>query len=241
MGLVLLAVFSAVAHRLGLLTADGAVAAFVVGALLYLPGPGLAPLLAFFLSASLLSKVADRVRGKEKDAKGSQRDAVQVLANGGMAAACGAAGWVTGEEAWFVAATASLCTAAADTWATDVGRLAHWTPRRVTTGSPVEVGTSGGVTLPGLLGSVVGAAIVAWSASPWLEDVWPLVAIGVVGALFDSVLGDTVQVRRLVGDRVVERGPEDAAVVSGWSWLDNDGVNYAATIFGGLLGWWTSL
>src|SRR5262249_32583008 len=74
------------------LTADGVVAAAVVGAVTVARGgpAAVGALLAFFASSSALSKVGERRKQALPlaQAKGSRRDAWQVLANGGVATLC---------------------------------------------------------------------------------------------------------------------------------------------------------
>ena len=94
----------------------------------------------------------------------------------------------------------------------------------------------------GLAATAAGAAAIACLA--WLLR-WPLtVALaamvgGIAGAMADSLLGATVQQRRrsLVSGRITERMVDvdgsTTVVAGGLAWLDNDGVNLAATVFGG--------
>jgi uncharacterized membrane protein len=65
---------------------------------------------------------------------------------------------------------------------------------------------------------------------------------GVIGCLADSSLGATVQARRWCGvcematERRVHSCGTATSVAGGLSWLDNDAVNFAATICGALSG-----
>lgn len=134
---------------------------------------------------------------------GGQRTYRQVLANGGVAAVAGLLG------SWPIAAGA-LAAATADTWATEIGSFSPHPPRLVTTWRPVTKGTDGGVTLLGTAGGISGALFLAGAAAllftPSLAVVWA----GIAGMLVDSALGAAVQGR----------------------FLDNDGVNFAATLSG---------
>jgi uncharacterized membrane protein len=64
----------------------------------------------------------------------------------------------------------------------------------------------------------------------------------VAGALFDSLLGATVQAMFFCPTcgRETERHPRHSCGtatkhVRGWAWLDNDGVNFAASLAGAIV------
>ena len=86
------AVIAIAAYRARALSASGAIAATIIGGLITAAGGWRwgALLIGFFISASLLSKLTDRLRPAQgrNIARGSRRDAWQVLANGGIATLC---------------------------------------------------------------------------------------------------------------------------------------------------------
>ena len=216
------------------LTPGGLVAACAVGAGVTwgLGWPGLALLAAFFLTGSILTQLAER--------RGPSRNARQVLANGGVAMVAALLG------SWAGAAGA-IAAAAADTWATEIGAYSPLPPRLITSGRRVTRGTSGGITALGTLGGVAGALTIAWLArvlgprgmAPGLAI---LTGAGVAGMLADSLLGATLQGKYECPacDARFERGNtvchEPVRLAMGWRWLDNDGVNLAATLVGAAAG-----
>ena len=171
------------------------------------------------------------------DPKGNRRDARQVAANGGLAAALALLGRHDPELGlWLV--TGTLASAAADTWATSIGGLSPTPPRRIIGWRPVPRGTSGGITGAGSLGAALGAALVSAAAVAAGGPALLLPAgtlVGFLGMAADSLLGAALQARfhcaacdrpsewpvHRCGTRTIHRG--------GIPWLDNDVVNGAAT------------
>jgi uncharacterized protein (TIGR00297 family) len=221
------------------LTLDGAVAAAGVGCLTFTLGglPAAGALLAFFGSSSALSRVGEAHKRSLPlaQAKGSDRDAWQVLANGGVATLCLVAGRPRG-------LVGALAAANADTWATELGLLSSRRPRLITTLRPVPAGTSGGVTLQGLLASGGGALTVglgyAALGGGWSNVQRALVA-GLGGAVVDSLLGATLQASYwcpaceiLTEESVHGRCGNPTELRGGLSWVTNDAVNALATFSG---------
>lgn len=223
------------------LTRSGAAAAWLIGTVVFaaLGAGGAAVLLVFFVSSSLVGRVVGKAQ--TVDAKGEQRDAAQVFANGGAAmvgALVGLMDPVLG--LWLL--SASLASAAADTWATSWGSGSKAPPRLILGLRTVPPGTSGGISLRGTLGGVAGAAVVAvvgaWALRGELS-VWPSVAlfttIGTAGMLLDSMLGATLQGRfrcpacQLPSERRVHRCGTPTEPTGGIRWIDNDVVNALAT------------
>ena len=239
---------AAAARRTRALTRDGALAATAVGTITFARGglPGAAALLAFFVSGSALSRFKQAEKGRRgglAQAKGGERDAWQVLANGGAATLC----LLLWGQRGAPACLGALAAAAGDTWATELGLLARARPRLVTTLAPVAPGTSGGVSEAGTLASALGALTVgiAWrmAGGYGAHALRGAVAAGVGGALIDSVLGATVQAgyRCATCDEPAEtpvhtRCGQATTLVRGVRWIDNDAVNALATTAGAALG-----
>jgi len=240
-----LALITAVAIALAALFAralspGGAIAAALVGTAV-LSGTGWAGGLAlggFFLGGTLVSRSLSDPSVEQFDAKGTRRDAGQVLANGGPAAI----GALLGSPGMVVA---SLAAAAADTWATSLGATSSRPPRLITTGRPVPPGTSGALSWPGTAGGLLGAATVGAVAalafaSPKLFSV--ALGVGLGGMLLDSLLGAAIQARfscptcGVLCERPVHRCGTRAVHVYGWRWCSNDMVNALATSAAGIAG-----
>lgn len=241
LGAAFAAVIALGAYRAGALSAGGAAGAFVVGTVVFGAGgwPGAAVLFAFFLPATLLSRLgAKRKRALRELAKQGPRDAWQVLANGGVAALAAILA-VHGGLHFTCAFAGAFAAAAADTWGTEIGTLSRRAPISALTLRPVAPGFSGGITLLGTLATLAGATCVALVArlagvAPFL----PVAAGGVAGAVADSLLGASLQALRWCPScaRECETNPHDCGTPTqlrrGLGWLENDGVNLAATLCG---------
>ncbi len=200
--------------------------------------PAAEVLLAFFISSSLLSRLGVRRKRLLVDwGKQGARDASQVLANGGVAMMCVALSPVT-QAPLLLAFAGALAAATADTWSTEIGTLAR-RARSILTFRPVTTGLSGGVSLPGTLAQLAGAAFVAFVAyATHLAPFWPVAIGGAAGGLFDSILGASVQSLRWCPScaRPCETNPHvcgtPTTMFRGLSWIDNDAVNFLATLCG---------
>lgn len=252
-GLGIAAAIALLARRARSLSPGGAVAATATGTVAIAAGWGWGALLiAYFVLSSALSRLGAGRKQRRTDAvvaKGGARDAVQVLANGGvfalLAAAAVALGLVPDGERTLplvaVAAAGALAASAADTWATEVGTLIGGTPRSIVTLRPLPAGLSGGVTAAGTLASVAGAAAVAalallfgWPRVAFL----PLLAAGTAGALADSLLGALLQERRrcprcdALTERPVHHCGTATVAAGGIAGFGNDAVNLVASLVG---------
>jgi uncharacterized protein (TIGR00297 family) len=240
---------------------SGAVAGATVGTVILVAGGFLywIMLMLFFVSSSVASRVGGR-RKERLDAmheRGSRRDAVQVVANGGLGAVAVLALRLTGEPAFALAAAAAFASVNADTWASEIGVLSRRAPRSILTRKPLEPGTSGGVSPLGTAAAAVGSLLIAgwffvglsvgtpespdvvvWAAgSPGLLKIDVMLAVfvaGLIGTTVDSLLGALVQAQYRASDGsfterpVGEQGPNER--VRGFSVVNNDVVNLLSSL-----------
>lgn len=249
LGALLAGVVSLAARRAGALDRSGAAAATAAGAAATAAGWSWAALLiAYFVATSALSRVGAAMKAERTGdvvAKGGARDWWQVGANGGVFAFAALASAFAGPSwTWSALAAGSLAAAAADSWGTEVGTLARRPPRSILTLRLVPPGTSGGVTLRGSLATIAGAAYIggaAWAFGWDGRAAAAAAAGGVAGAFADSLLGALLQIRRrcpqcdVATERGIHRCGAPTEITGGLTWLDNDAVNLACALAGGLL------
>jgi uncharacterized protein (TIGR00297 family) len=241
---------AALACAAGALTVAGAGAAAVVGTLCMLAGWSWAALLIlYFVVAVAFSKLGADAKARRTGgvvAKTGRRDAVQVLANGGVFALAAflSSRWTAPNAGLLAAAAAgALAASAADTLATEIGTFIGGEPRSMIGWRPVATGTSGGVSVAGSLAMLGGALLVALAARAIGLTAHPIaVALGgVAGAVADSLLGALVQERRhcphcdLATERRVHDCGTATVLAGGVAWLDNDLVNLCATLVGAMV------
>jgi len=229
LGALLAAAVALIAYRAKALSRDGAVAAFGVGTAVFGAAgwPGAAVLFAFFLPSALLSRRESQTR-----------NGWQVLANGGVAAVCALVA-VHGGAPLSAGLAGAFAAASADTWGTEIGIRWGSRPISILTLRPVSVGSSGGITVVGTLATLGGALCVALAAA--LVELAPLRSValgGVAGALLDSILGASLQALRWCPacSRECETRRHECGTATvmrcGVSWIENDAVNFAATLCG---------
>lgn len=266
-GLVLSGLVGLAAYRRGSLSRSGVAGAMIVGTAIFGFG-GLAwglTLITFFVTSSLLSHYKEAVKEKlaEKFDKGHRRDLGQALANGGAGALIAVGYAIRPDPVLLAAFAGAMATVNADTWATELGVLNKRPPRLITTFTEVEAGTSGAVSPRGTLAALGGAALIGvalfvlmqlectiatWGGKflidPCAFHLWQLSIVliatpaGLGGALFDSLLGATVQAiyfcpkcQKETEKRIHTCGtPTDLR--RGWRWLNNDMVNFVSSAVG---------
>jgi uncharacterized protein (TIGR00297 family) len=254
LGFLCAAIIAFAAYRARSLSRSGAMGALLEGTIIFgLGGWRWAVLLlTFFISSSALTRMFAKRKAtlNEKFDKGGQRDIGQVLANGGIASIFAGLHFFFPQAVWpWTAFAASLAAVNADTWATELGVLNPSMPRLITSWKPVERGTSGAISIYGTLAAAGGALLVGVLAGlvRTTGNFWAVTGIaslgGLLGSLFDSYLGATVQAiyRCPHCNKETEKHPlhtcgTKTVQVRGWSWLNNDMVNLGCAVMGAVTG-----
>ena len=249
MGAMVALAIAYAARRKALLTTGGAVTAVELGALATMAGWAYGAMLILFFVTSVALSVWRRSEKQrltaDTIAKQGARDSMQVGTNGVVFTACALAHLFTGSVGWAAAALGALAAATADTWSTEIGTAMRTVPRSILTMRPVAPGMSGGVTLGGTLAALGGAAFIAGVAMMGglpRAAVFAAVGAGFAGAMVDSVLGASLQSQRwcprckVATERTLHRCGELTVHQRGMQWMDNDTVNFLATIGGAAIG-----
>jgi uncharacterized protein (TIGR00297 family) len=238
-------------YKARFLTGSGAFATFVLGAVIFGLG-GLSraiPILTFFIFSSLLSKTGKKIKSCYDliFEKGSRRDFAQVVANGGVGGLAVLFDIFYQDQICYYIYLGALAAATADTWATEIGVFFGQKPRLILNFKSVPSGTSGGITLAGSLGALGGACVLALSGyyffpshhnfPPPLTAFFIITVSGLVGSMADSLIGATVQVQYQcpICHQITEKKvhcTHKTEKIKGISWINNDAVNFFATLSG---------
>jgi len=254
LGSVLSLALALVAFKGGALSIGGTVAAILLGAAVYWFGgwAWFVLLAAFFLSSSLFTKYMEKEKEEvsKEFAKAGPRDVFQVLANGALASLVAVGRYFYPVNELFVLFAGIIASVNADTWATELGIISKTRPRLIIGWREVGVGTSGAVSGAGTACAFAGALFIGALAAGLLalENTWggfrvvAAVAIGgLIGSLADSLLGATVQAMywcpkcRKETERTVHKCGSATRHARGFKWFDNDVVNLASSLAGGLV------
>ena len=242
------ALFGAASYRFRFLSVSGSFAAFFLAVVIYGFGgmQWTIPLLIFFITSSLLSKI-EKEKKREVETtfeKTSTRDAGQVLANGGMAGILVIASFLYPHfKFWYIAYLGAIAAVTADTWGTEIGLLSNALPRSLLTFRRVAAGTSGAISFRGLAGEILGASLIATAGAvsarltPNTRILATIIGAGIFGSLADSFLGATVQAGYrcgMCGKQTEKKIHCDykTSLVRGYSWMNNDLVNLICALVG---------
>jgi len=251
-GEILSSIVAAGSYRIRFLTLDGAVGTFILGGFIFGLGGWTwsLPILLFFVTGSLASRLfADKKAGYNLlYEKSHVRDAGQVFANGGIALLILCWSIVLPDYHWFLAYVGTICAVTSDTVATEIGVFSKGNPFSIAEWRRVEKGTSGGVSLlgtgAGLLATILLASITLPLAVDYSDFPLRFVAAasigGALGSITDSLIGATIQSQfscpacGKVTEGRIHCGTNSTLLQRGYGWINNDVVNFAASLIGGI-------
>jgi uncharacterized protein (TIGR00297 family) len=211
------------------------------------------PLLFFFISSSLLSKIRSPNKDKAADLndKAGPRDIWQVIANGGIATLAALLSSIFERSLLLYVYLAAISEAAADTWATEIGTLSRRKTVSIVSFTQIESGTSGGISGYGTLAALAGSMMTVYSALIFMSLTGTDITInhgyfvlawtcGFLGSMVDSVLGAAWQgqFKCATCNKITEKRAHCGCAsipYRGIVRVNNDVVNLMATGFAGLL------
>jgi len=227
-----------------LLKIDGAIAAIVLGSIIFISGEWtwLLPLIVFFFTSSALSKSSKKLKQSFKlvNQKGSNRDAWQVFANGGIPLIIAIFNLIFPTEYNYLFYISTISAANADTWATELGVFNNSMPRMINTFKPAEKGRSGAISLIGTLAAFAGSFVIAvltlFVIQIELHTIILIAFSGLFATFIDSFLGATIQAQFYDEKNMIQTEQEFDAygkpnnLISGKKWFNNDLVNILAIL-----------
>ncbi|MEL1230423.1 MAG: DUF92 domain-containing protein [Candidatus Neomarinimicrobiota bacterium] len=229
-----------IAYKFKTLSLDGFLGALLMGVIIILIGSKhfFMLLAIFFILSSILSKILKKASFYRT--KGSQRDIIQVYANGGIAFLLSIIYFLNNDSVYIYLFASSVAAAMSDTWGTEFGKLSKHKPISITSLKSTDHGISGGITRIGTLGSLLGSSIIGFST--WVmipiptHIIYGIILSGFLSSLFDSILGDVFQGKyKNQSGEIIEVKEKDSLLIKGYSWINNDLVNLLNTIFSPLI------
>lgn len=212
--------------------------------------PLLIVLFMMFASSSVLThfKKEQKKEFEKVVKKGGPRDYFQAVSNLGAATVTGVLYTITNEPLFLAAFIGSVAAANADSWASEIGGLSKSEPFLITNFRRVKKGISGGVTIQGFAGGLMGALFIVIPSIFLLSKMTDAILIfprffvvcsltGFLGLLIDSYLGAWFQALYLKEGEPTEN-PENATLIKGYSFINNDVVNLLTTLIAAVLAAW---
>jgi len=251
LGFALATIIAITARRMRALDLSGAIAAVIVGTIIFGWG-GLhasAILIAFFITGSILSGLPGGGKVFTGDER-SGRSWKQVAANGAIPAAAILLSQIPKfRMIGALAFVGSVVAATADSWSTELGTRYGSNPIDSLSGDLVQRGISGGISGVGFAGSLAGSALIAAIAVLPLDgiaigsNVWTFAAIiiaGIAGTTADSLLGSSVQAGYQcghcgTGTETKTHCNQPSKLVVGYKQITNNSVNFAASAISAII------
>ena len=257
-GFLISTVLSIHGFRRESLSASGALAAFLIGIVLFTLNPAMGwMLIIFYLLGSRVSKVRHEQKKQQEELIKSQRNAWQVI---GCSVSLLYSSYLfslpTRKSFASIFSLASMGCCLGDTFASEIGSVfASRDPILLTTLERVPPGTNGAISLVGTLASILGGVLMGL-AFQLLRFLYPAYVYhnpsdsflyttmllgggsGLVGSLIDSLLGATLQETRLSekSKKIAQTSSrEKTKHISGMNLLSNEAVNLLSSLLTGFI------
>jgi uncharacterized protein (TIGR00297 family) len=205
------------------LSISGVVFAGLIALFLLLASWSLLPIITFFILGTLAGKLNKNVDSDKKHAK--PRDAFQVLANGGVT--LGLSVLFLFYKVWYleVLMLISISVACADTLSSEIGMKFGNRTFGILNLKTLPKGVSGGVSLHGFGGALLGALAIACFRMDFL---CLILTAGFCGSVLDSVIGLFFQAKYYFKGQISDN--ENGELIGGYKFMTNDMVNILSNI-----------
>tara|TARA_Y100000748_G_C15266344_1_gene398873 strand:- start:86 stop:652 length:567 start_codon:yes stop_codon:yes gene_type:complete len=174
------------------------------------------------------------MKNKNIQSKKSRRTINQVYANGGVALLIFLVSHFFNNDIMPVLILSSVASANADTWGTELGKLSLKQPIDIISRKEIKIGSSGGITIIGTIGSLMGSILIGGLGYFFDLELSVIIAIILAGfsaSIIDSIIGSTYQARFICpkNSNISERKKLNHYLYTGYKNINNDMVNLICT------------
>lgn len=217
------------------ITSTGVLLVWILAIIIYTFGSNIAFLA--LASVFILTILSDKIK---KTAKDKTRDVKQMISNVLTAGLCIVLYHLSNNNnIFYIMYYAVIASSLSDTLASSVGTLSKKKPINIFTLKKVETGESGGVSVLGLLASLVGGIIIGGIYLISDFNIYNFILIslmGLIGSIFDSIIGILFESKYecLVCNKTIEQKfhcNKQTKLISGYPSIDNNMVNLLNNIF----------
>lgn len=217
------------------ITITGVLLAWILAIIIYTFG-GYIPFTALAL-VFILTIASDKLKKTKKD---KTRDIKQMISNVLTASLCMLLYYLTNNNnIFFVMYFAVIASSLSDTLASSIGTLSKKKPVNIFTMKRLETGESGGVSILGLVASLLGGIIIGLIYLISEVNIYNFILIslmGLLGSIFDSILGTVFEAKYYCNEckKTIETKfhcNKNTKLIKGYVFIDNNMVNLLNNIF----------
>lgn len=202
-------------------------------------------LLTVFLGTVIASKIKkeERLKVNKVIEKSGKKDVYQILANVLVGTVFIIIYEFTKNVIFLVSYASVMAEALSDSLASDIGVLSKKDPINILTLKKSVPGLSGNISLLGLASSFIGSLLIALIFLLFNNNFLYFLIItfsGFIGALIDSILGATIQVKYECINCSIETEKEyhcnkECKKIKGFKYINNDAVNFLSNLVSGII------
>ncbi len=211
-----------------MLTKIGWISGILIATLIILSGLDI--YLVYPILFLILGSLISRLNPKNKDNTG--RNAIQVVANAGVAGILAIIHFLNPSSLLPVALVISFSIALADTFSSEIGKKYGGTPYSICSLRPTKNGLSGGISVIGTLGGLLGSLLISSSYYLLQHDLQNTIVVltfGFLGMIVDSIIGCTLQAKYKEGILIRETGNK-TDLINGYHFIGNNATNFLSIL-----------